>query len=257
MPENEIRSIIVDDDAKSRLLLRKFLEAEPYIRIIGECSDGREALEVISRLEPHLVFLDIEMPDMDGFEMLEMLQTDKMPFVVFVTAYDQYAIKAFEFHALDYILKPFDRSRLSKTMTWIRRKFEDSGGADIRKTVMNLLEEIRREKERDFLTRLVVKKDERYFFLNIEQVFWIESNKNYVNVYTANDTYTYRNSISAMESRLNPERFLKINRFSIVNLDCIREIQEIFKGDLMIILKNNTRLTISRRNRKKLKEFMA
>lgn len=257
VPENVIKTLIVDDDPKARLQIRKFLENETDIDIVGECGDGKDALDIILRQQPQLLFLDVEMPEMDGFELLEHLrEADKIPMVVFVTAYDQYAIKAFEYHALDYLLKPFDKPRFTKTLTWARKKLKATDEPDIRDTVYKLLEDIRKDKEKDYLNRLVVKKDERYIFLNINQVFWIESNKNYVNINTENDTFLYRNSLSAIEARLDPARFFKINRFSIVNIDCIKEVQEMFKGDMLIILKNKTRLTIGRRNRKKLKEIM-
>ncbi len=248
-----IRVLLVDDESLAREMLREMLQDDPQVIIVGESCNGREALEAIRTHAPDLIFLDVQMPELGGFEVLEALGKD-IPQVIFVTAYDQYAVRAFEVHALDYLLKPFDQERFD--ISWQRARAqilrERNGGTDQR--ILALLEEMKAGNK--YLERLVIKASGRIYFLETAEIDWIEAEGNYVSVHSAKKSHLLRETISSLESQLDPKKFLRIHRSSIVRIDRIQELQPWFHGEYRIILQNGTQLTLSRNYRDKLQEAL-
>lgn len=247
-----IRALVIDDEPLAREMIREMLEADPEAEIVGECANGREAVAAIRELSPDLIFLDIQMPELGGFEVLESFKNNGMPYVIFATAYDQYAVRAFEVHALDYLLKPFDQERFDTA--WLRAK------AQIREERLNqreqhilaLLEELKAGPQ--YLERLVVKTEGRVFFLEVDAIQCIEAEGNYVRVYNGQKAYLLRDTISGIEAQLDPKKFLRIHRSAIVRIDKIKELQPWFHGEYHVILENGKQLTLSRNYRTNLQE---
>ena len=248
-----IRVLLVDDESLAREMLREMLQDDPQVTIVGESGNGREALEAIRTHSPDLIFLDVQMPELGGFEVLEALGKE-IPRVIFVTAYDQYAVRAFEVHALDYLLKPFDQERFD--ISWQRARTQilrdRNGGTDQR--ILALLEEMKAGNK--YLERLVIKASGRIYFLETTEIDWIEAEGNYVSVHSAKKSHLLRETISSLEAQLDPKKFLRIHRSSIVRIDRIQELQPWFHGEYRIILQNGTQLTLSRNYRDKLQEAL-
>ncbi|MBA2528098.1 MAG: response regulator transcription factor [Pyrinomonadaceae bacterium] len=248
-----IRVLLVDDESLAREMLREMLQDDPQVTIVGESCNGCEALEAIRSHLPDVIFLDVQMPELGGFEVLEALGKE-IPRVIFVTAYDQYAVRAFEVHALDYLLKPFDQERFD--ISWRRARAQilrdRNGGTDQR--ILALLEEMKAGKK--YLERLVVKASGRIYFLETTEIDWIEAEGNYVSVHSAKKSHLLRETISSLEAQLDPRKFLRIHRSSIVRIDRIQELQPWFHGEYRIILQNGTQLTLSRNYRDKLQEAL-
>jgi two-component system LytT family response regulator len=243
---SRIRTLIVDDEPLGRERLRTLLRAEPDVELVGECANGLEAVSHIDERTPDLVFLDVQMPELDGFAVLESVGVERMPPTVFVTAYDQYALKAFEVHALDYLLKPFTRARFRKTLQRVRdhlRK-QRTDASELSRQLIALLRDVRTD--RQFLERLVVKSGGRVFFLRVDEIDWIEAAGNYLRLHAGQDVHLMRETMKGMETKLDPDRFVRIHRSIIVNTDRIRELQPWFHGEYVLILLDGTRLTSSR-----------
>lgn len=253
MADSPVRVLLVDDEPLARTMLREMLKDDPNTEIIGESVNGREALEAIRQLSPDLIFLDVQMPDLGGFDVLAALGK-QIPNVIFVTAYDQYAVRAFEVNALDYLLKPFDKERFDTA--WQRAKAqimrERNGGTDQR--ILALLEELKAGNK--YLERLVIKGGGRIYFLETEEIDWIEAEGNYVSVHSGKKSHLLRETISSLESKLDPKKFVRIHRSSIVRLDRIQELQPWFHGEYRIILQDGTQLTLSRNHRDNLQEAL-
>jgi two-component system LytT family response regulator len=249
-----IRVLLVDDEPLAREMLREMLQGDPQVQIVGESCNGHEALKAIRNESPDLIFLDVQMPEVGGFEVLASLRKEKIPYVIFVTAYDQYAVRAFEVQALDYLLKPFDQERFD--VSWQRAKAQllrdRNGGMDQR--ILTLLEELQAGK--NYLERLVIKAAGRIYFLETNEIDWIEAEGNYVSVHSAKKTHLMRETISSLEAQLDPKKFVRIHRSSIVRLDFIQELQPWFHGEYRVILKDGTQLTLSRNHRDKLQEAL-
>ncbi len=250
-----ITTIIVDDEPLAREKLRGFLESESDIEVIAECRDGAEALVTIEQEKPDLVFLDVQMPELDGFEMLENLDRTLLPTVIFVTAYDQYALKAFEVHAVDYLLKPFDRERFRDALNRARSELERRQVSGMRRHLEALLEDIESRRSR-YPERLVVKTSGRVVFLKVAEIDWVDAAGNYVKLHTGNENLLLRETMGRIEQRLDPRQFLRIHRSTIVNIERIRELQQQFHGDYVVILKTGQRLTLSRSYRDKIQELL-
>jgi two-component system, LytTR family, response regulator len=253
----KIRTLLVDDEPLARQRLRALLENDADIDILGECGDGKTALAALREHRPDLVFLDVQMPVLDGFGVLAGLceQGETIPpAVVFVTAHDRYALKAFEVHALDYLLKPFDKARfaaaLDRAKTAVRRT--QDAGADER--LLDLLQTVQNKKPSP--ERLVVKSGGRISFVRIEDIDWIEAAANYVRLHVGKETHLLRESMSGLESKLDSRRFVRVHRSSMVNIERIRELQPAFHGDYAIILRDGTELSLSRGYREKLEETL-
>jgi two-component system LytT family response regulator len=250
----KIRCLIVDDEPLAREKLRGMLKKHSEIEIIGECANGKEAVATIQKENPDLLFLDIQMPEMDGFGVLKAVSSQTLPRVIFVTAYDKYALRAFEVYALDYLLKPFDRERFDKALQRARLEIHRDRGGDTNQRILALLEEIKHKPKH--LERIVIKSNGRIFFLKSEESDWIEAEGNYVRIHTGKESYLIRETITSLESQLNPKKFLRIHRSTIVNIDRIKELQPWFHGDYRILLKDGTQLTMSRSYREKLHELL-
>lgn len=250
----KLRVVIVDDEPIAREGVRTQLLREPGVEIVAECGDGLEAVETIRELEPDLVFLDVQMPGMNGFEVVQTLGVDSMPAIVFVTAYDKYALQAFEVNAIDYLLKPFDAERFQKAFQRARVQIQRRTAETINEKLEALLESMR-PRER-YLERLVVKSGGRIFFLAVNEIDWIESADNYVSLHSGRDAHLIRETLTSLESKLNPEEFLRIRHSAIVNVKRIKELHPLFKGEYEIVLQNGVKLTSSRRYRHKLDSLL-
>lgn len=240
-----LRVLLVDDEPLARGKLKRLLAGEHDIEVVGEAGSADEARALIERERPDLVFLDIQMPGQDGFQLLESLPRDILPAVVFVTAYDQHAVRAFEVHALDYLLKPFDRERLRLALERAREalaRVDSQVGLD--EQLKAMLQELRGEQP--FLSRFVVRSVGRIVFVRAQDVDWIEAAGNYVRLRIGKESHLLRETMSSLETRLDPKVFARIHRSTIVNIDRIRELNHIFHGDYSVLLKDGTRLTLSR-----------
>jgi two-component system LytT family response regulator len=240
-----IRTLIADDEPLARERLRALLARHADIEIISECANGADAIDAITELRPDLVLLDVEMPRVDGFAVLQALDPDALPAVVFVSAHDQYAVRAFEAHALDYILKPFDETRVERALHRVRGQLARTPGTSrhIDPRLLSLLEELRDRRRSD---RLVVKTGGRVVFLRTEDIDWVEASGNYVRLHVGSEAHVLRESMKNMERRLDPSTFVRIHRSAIVNVDRIRELEPWFHGEYIVILRDGTRLTSSR-----------
>jgi len=246
------RVLIVDDEPLARERLRTLLQEEPGFELVGEAGDGTTGAESILALQPDLVFLDVQMPGADGFDVIEAVGADKMPFVVFVTAYDRYALRAFDVHALDYLLKPFDRERFKQALTRARQQLDRNGNGEIERRLAAIVSDLRPAKAKT--DRFVVKSGGRIFFVRTGEIDWIEAAGNYVKLHVGNDSHLIRETMNAVESKLTPEVFVRIHRCHIVNIEQVRELQPWFNGEYVVFLKNGTRLTLSRGYRERLQE---
>ncbi|MEW6323685.1 MAG: LytTR family DNA-binding domain-containing protein [Acidobacteriota bacterium] len=247
----KIRTMVVDDEPVARERIVGLLAEEKDIELVGECADGQQAVAAIQERRPDLVFLDVQMPAADGFKVIEELGAE-MPAVVFVTAYDEYALRAFEVHALDYLMKPFGRDRFQQALAHARQHLERRRAGDLGKRLMALVQDVKPEPERS--GRLVVKSGGRVFFLRTEDIEWVEAAGNYVRLHLAEDSHLFRETMNNMEARLDPRRFVRIHRSRIVNADRIKELQPWFNGEYVVVLQNGQRLTLSRGYRERLQE---
>ena len=241
-----IRVLIADDEAPARAKLRKLLGEARDFEVAGEAADGEEAVERIRLLRPDVVFLDIRMPKLDGFEVVEEVGVEAMPPVVFVTAYDEHALRAFEVHAFDYLLKPFAAARFRQLLDRLRKQVADRG--DFAQRLRDLLPR--------YVERLLVRKDEeREVLLPVQRIDVIRAERNHVRIVTGDGEYVRRVPISELAERLDPDRFLRINRSEIVRLDAVRELQPWFHGDCRVVMKDGTTLMWSRRYRSRRKDL--
>jgi two-component system LytT family response regulator len=251
-----LRVVVADDEPLGRQRLVRLLQAEPDTEVVATCADGEEAVEAIREHVPDLVLLDIQMPRMDGFEVVAALGQSHQPAVIFVTAHDQYAVRAFEVHAFDYLLKPVDQDRLREAMGWAlsaaRRGPQGSGT----RRVLALLEELSARDRARGRDRLVVRTPERAIFLRTETIDWIEAAGKFVHLHVGRTTHPLRESMAELEQELDPARFLRISRSVIVNLDRIQEVQPWFQGDYVLILTEGTRLTSTRGYRENMRRLL-
>lgn len=264
-----INTIIVDDEPHAREGLKIRLEEFPNIKIVKECSSGLEAIEQINTLKPSLVFLDIQMPEMNGFEVLEKIVVDSLPLIIFVTAYDKYALKAFEFHAFDYLLKPISDERFEKTMRVVisemgRRNLEEYA-AKLKAVVNDYLNSVtgatnKNDKsgsvDKTFISRLMIKSKEHLSFILIDEIDWIESAGDYVYIHTNSNKYIIRETMVSLEEKLNPKNFIRIHRSAIVNVDKIKSLKPNEHGDYEVFLYSGAKLKLSRTYRSKFNEII-
>ncbi|HEX8267034.1 MAG TPA: LytTR family DNA-binding domain-containing protein [Pyrinomonadaceae bacterium] len=248
-----MKILIVDDEPLARERVRRHLRDEPGIEIVGEAGNGREAVSAIEEKTPDLVFLDVQMPEMNGFDVLKALEENKIPAIVFTTAYDKYAIQAFEFHALDYLLKPFSRERFRRSVRHAREQLENSRqSGNIDERLVSLLENLKAKK---YLERIVVKNSGRVFFIKTEEIDWIEAAGNYLKLHVGRDAHLIRETMQSIEAKLDPEKFFRIHRSTLVQIDRIKELHPLFGGDYAVILRNGTELNLSRNYRERLPEL--
>lgn len=253
MTENyKIRVLIVDDEPLGRGMIRRMMEAHPLAEIVGECENGREAVAAVETENPDLVFLDVQMPEMDGFAVLENLG-EKFPAIIFVTAYDEYAVRAFEVNALDYLLKPYDRKRFDRAYERAVGQIQNQKNTGIGEKILSLLAENKTPEK--YIERFIIKASGRVFFLKTEEIIWISAEGNYVSLHTASKNHLFREAVGNLEQKLDPQKFRRISRSAIVNLDFIKELQPFFRGDYNIILRDGTELKLSHRYRQNLNRF--
>lgn len=246
-----IRTLIVDDERLARQKVRTLLAGDPEIEIVGECADGLQAIAALRKQKPDLLLLDVEMPGANGFDVLRGLRGERLPVVVFITAHDEYAVRAFEVEAVDYVMKPFDRRRFNDALRRAKRHMSD-GGDEPEARVLRLLE--RMLKAKPALDHFVVKTRDRTFLVPSTDVDWIEASGKYVRLHAAGASHLVRESIGDVEERLDARKFLRIHRATIVNVKRILEMHRGFGGALFVVLRDGTRLTMSRRYRARIRE---
>jgi two-component system LytT family response regulator len=239
-----IRTLIVDDEPLARERVRTLLQAEPDVEIVGECGDGHEALSVLQEHAPDLLFLDVQMPGLGGFEVLRELGAERMPVVIFVTAYDQHALKAFDVHALDYLLKPFKPARFKETVQRAREALANRAGGQASNNLRALLAQVK--PEREHLSRIPVRNNEKVVFVKASLIEYIESAGNYVVLHAGKENHVVRETLTALEEKLDPKQFVRLSRSVLVNVEQIKEIQPLFKGEHAVLLHNGKQLTMTR-----------
>jgi two-component system LytT family response regulator len=230
------------------------LKDDRDFEVIGECSNGKETVAMIRKESPDVVFLDVQMPEMDGLAVLESIGIERLPEIIFTTAYEQYAIRAFELHALDYLLKPFDQARFKDAIKYAKERFRSERQNDGRMQISALLENIKNKPQ--YLERLVIKAGGRITFLPTNEINWIEADDKYVHLHTSKARPMVRQTLSAMEAQLDPAKFRRVHRSAIVNVERIAELQPLFSGEYSILLQDGTRLTLSRNYKDKLFDLL-
>ena len=259
-----IRTLVVDDERLARRNLRIRLDEVPDFEVIGECATGREAIAAVTEQHPELVFLDIRMPDMDGFAVLEQIETKILPVVVFVTAFDRFAMEAFRVHALDYLLKPFEDDRFAETLHACRRRVAELRSLDRESVAHDRAAEaasagLSRPGEslrNPYLDRLVIKSQGRVFFMKIASLDWVEAFGNYVSVHAGEKSWLLRRTMQEMEDALDPRLFCRTSRSAIVNLDRVRELIPIARGEHLVCLTSGRELKLTRGYREKLEAML-
>jgi two-component system LytT family response regulator len=241
--------LIVDDEPISRRRLRRLIALEAECELAGECENGREAVQLLEREKVDVVFLDVQMPEMDGFEVVHAIARSH-PLIIFTSAYDEYALKAFEVHAFDYLLKPFDRRRFRESVQRARMQLSQAQPTLADDRILRLFENL--AVARNAPDRIAIRNNGRVIFLKLGEIDWIEAADNYVCLHCGRETHVLRETMSELEARLDPARFIRVHRSAIVNLDCIKELQPWFRGDYKVMLNDGTELTLTKSHREKL-----
>lgn len=245
-----IRTLIIDDVALARQRLKRCLKADTEVEIVGECDNGEQAVAQIRSLAPDLIFLDVQMPALDGFGVLEALKDERAPGVIFVTAYNEYAIQAFEVNALDYLLKPVDCERLSKAVKRAKSRLAQSNSVDdLDLRFRAMLEDIKTGSK--YIKRLTIKLTGRTVLLPVDEIDWIETHGNYLKVHAGRESHLIRATMQSLETKLNPEKFVRVHRSVIVNVEKVKEIYPRSNGDQDLVLQNGRQLMLSRNYRDK------
>ncbi len=250
--------LIVDDETHARERIAKFIANDPRLTILGECDNGTSAAEFILNNRPDIVFLDIQMPDLDGFGVIETVGVRDMPPTIFVTAYDQYAINAFKVNALDYVLKPVSRNPFEQAANRAIEWLDSHKKGVVNERLLGLLTEIKDQQgakaNEEYLQRLIIKSAGKMYIIKTSDIEWIEADDNYVKLHVNGKTHYLRQTMKTMEKSLDPSLFLRIHRSVIVNMDRISQIQQWFNNEYMVTLKNGTELNMSRTYREKAKQ---
>jgi two-component system, LytTR family, response regulator len=249
---NQIRTLIADDQPMARERLTALLNEEPDVQVVAACASGTEAVSAIQHHQPDLVFLDMQMPELDGLGVIAAVGPERMPSVVFVTAYDEFALRAFDVHALDYLLKPFGRQRFQRALDRARDHLSRERAGDLAKRLVALVEEVRPSHPR--AERLMVRSGARVVFVEVRQVDWVEAEGNYVRLHLGEESHLIRETMHAMEARLGGTKFVRIHRSRIANVDRIREMRLVQNGEYEVVLRNGRALGVSRLYRDKLQE---
>jgi two-component system LytT family response regulator len=243
-----VRTVIADDERLARQKLLILLDSEPQVKVVAECQDGRQTVSAIRSLQPDMLLLDIQMPDLDGFQVLSEIPPEEMPVVIFTSAYDQYAIRAFEANALDYLLKPFDQERLHHALERARSELRKARDREITHRILNLLSQVRSvvlpTSGPD--SRLVIKANGRVVFLDLDSIEWVEAAANYVRLNVGKESYLFRETISRISERLDANHFIRIHRSTIVNVRKIKELIPVNSGEYVVVLKSGRELSCSR-----------
>jgi two-component system LytT family response regulator len=247
-----IRVLVVDDEPLAREWLVELLQDQTGVEVVGQCADGKEALQRLRRGGVDLAFLDIRMPGLSGLEVMERLPAEARPLIVFVTAYDEYAVRAFAVQAFDYVLKPYNRERLLEALERARAQLQLHRRVDL----TGRLEELLHETQAAPADHLAVRSGDRYLIVRCDDILWVEADRNYVELHTASGSHRLRESLGALESRLKGGAFLRISRSALVRLDAVREVQPWFRGDYLVVLKDGHKLTLTRRYRDNFKKLL-
>ena len=251
-----IRALIVDDERLARVGVRREVEKYENVQVIAECANGVEAVHAIRTLHPNLVFLDVQMPGLDGFGVIQRIGIHQMPPVVFVTAYDEYAIRAFEVHAVDYLLKPLDPARFRETIDHAITRLRSAREETLERRLEALLAGIERQRGTTGADRLVVRERDRILFVRAEHVLWAEAAGNYVRLYTEGARHLVRSTMDGMEQRLAPHGFIRARRSALVNLSAVTEVQPHARGTYAFLLRNGARVVSSRRYRSRVESVV-
>ena len=254
--EAKIRALIVDDEAPARSRIRQLLKQESDFSLVGECTNGNQAVETIQKERPDVVFLDVQMPRLSGLEVCQAVAAAgvPLPLIIFVTAFDTYALNAFEVHAVDYLLKPFDQDRFSRALEHARTQLARSRQADVQSRLEAVLQDLAPGSNKS--DRLVFKENGRIIFVRPETIDWIEADGNYARLHTEDGAHYVRETLAGLESQLPAGKFMRISRSNIVNLDRVKELQPLFYGDFTVILQNGSRLSMSRTYRDRLESIV-
>jgi two-component system LytT family response regulator len=245
----QIRTLIVDDEPAAREAIATLLAKDPDIVVVGECADGHAAIEAIRQESPDLVFLDIQMPELSGFDVLRRVSAAPLPFVIFVTAYDKHALRAFDVHALDYLLKPYTDERFRTALDHAKREVRRGRLDAVSRQLMGLLDHVGLPETggpRAYAKRLVIKTEGRVTIVNVVEVDWIEADGDYVKIHADREWHQLRETMKSIEDQLDPRRFVRIHRSTIVNIERIKELQPLFRGEYVAILRSGTKLKVSR-----------
>lgn len=249
-----MRTIIADDEPLARRKLRLMLGSEPGVQIVAECENGAQTVRALSTYKPDLLMLDVQMPDLDGFEVLSSVPQNEAPVVIFTTAYDRHAVRAFEEHALDYLLKPFDEERLHRAIDRVRSELLKKSDQKMTYSLLNYLSKGVEKSRSDH--RLVIKTGGRVVFLSCDEVDWVEAAANYVRLNVGKQSYLLREGIGQIAERLDPDQFIRIHRSVIVNIQKIKELQPVNSGEYIVVLKDGKELSCSRGYRAGLQRFV-
>ena len=249
-----IRAVIVDDEPLARLRISDLLAAADDVDVIAQCANGDEAIRVIVDTNPDLLFLDVQMPEIDGFDVLQAIGVGTVPAVIFVTAYDQFALRAFEANALDYLLKPYDDERFHAALQRARARIRPQQKDDVDRRLLALLKDARGD--RGYLQRLVVPSGQRSVFIRVEQIDWIEAERNYVRLHVGGQSYLLRENVSRIATALDPAMFCQIHRSTVVNIDRIQEVESLSNAEYLVVLRDGTKLSSGRKYRGNLHAIM-
>jgi two-component system, LytTR family, response regulator len=250
--EAKKRVVIADDEPLARERLRMLLGPEQWLEIVGECENGAAAITAIQDLQPDLVFLDVQMPGATGFEVIEAVGPKHMPAVIFVTAYDRYALRAFDVRALDYLLKPFDRERFQQALGRARQGLHDTSHADLEQRLLALVHDLKQGPQR--VDRFVVKSGGRVYFVRTDEIDWVEAAGNYVKLHVGDQAHLLRETMTAMEAQLDSDVFVRIHRCHIINIERVSELQPWFNGEYVVCLNSGAKLTLSRGYRERFQQ---
>ncbi len=249
----KIRTLLVDDQSTGLAVLRDMLRHESDVEIVGMAAGGQEAVESINRLAPDLVFLDVQMPVLDGFEVVNQIKLPQMPIIIFVTGHDDYAVKAFEARALDYLVKPCKLARLRSAMERVRLQMQNHRDGDIQQKLDSLMEDLKANAK--YPDRLAVKSNGRIVFLRLTEIDMVEAADNYVKLYAGKETHMLRETLTSLEEKLPPDHFVRISRSTIVNIESVKELHPMFHGEYAVALHNGTRATLTRGYREQLRQL--
>lgn len=258
-----IQALIVDDEPLARRTIRDLLAEQSDIHVVGECSNGPDAVTFIQDNRLDLLFLDVQIPGLNGFETLARLEPERIPAIIFVTAFDQYALKAFEVHALDYLLKPFSDQRFREAVQQAKAQIELKEISHVSQSLLNLLgerfqpeSEQQNQERKSSLTRFMIKTRGRVIFIEASHVDWISADDYFIKLHAGEKTHLLRMSMNDLEKKLDPETFLRIHRSTIVNFDRVQELRQIAGGEYVVVLKTGTELKISRGRRTRLQQIL-
>jgi two-component system LytT family response regulator len=249
-----INALIVDDEPMARERIADLLGSRGDVDVLGECDNGREAVNAIRQQRPDLVFMDVQMPEMGGFEVIETLAESELPEIIFTTAYDKFALRAFEVHAVDYILKPFERDRFYSALDAARNRVQARANKDVANRMATLLAELRSRSSGP--VKIAVKTEGRILLIEANDIQWVEAAGNYAELHTGQDSHLVRETMTKLAERLPEETFVRINRSAIVNLAAIKELQPSFHGEYTVFLKDGAKLKLSRTHRDKLDRLL-